>query len=196
MVNIDGKMIAVKCDTEKTIDWHELKEFQGELKARTKDDIAKAKKSILKHGFSFPFAVWTENDNHWTIDGHARLLVLKELEKDGYIIPPLPYYEVECKDRAEAKEKLLKLNSQFGIMSAESVLEFVGGDFELNTEEIALPSGVIDFGTSEEEAETEKKDMDFNESYSVVVQCVNEEECEEVFNTLTSQGYKCKVSTL
>lgn len=35
MVNIDGKMIAVKCDTEKTIDWHELKEFQGELKART-----------------------------------------------------------------------------------------------------------------------------------------------------------------
>lgn len=158
MVNIDGRMIAVKCDTEKTIDWHELKEFQGELKARTKDDIAKAKKSILKHGFSFPFAVWTENDNHWTIDGHARLLVLKELEKEGYIIPPLPYYEVECKDRAEAKEKLLKLNSQFGIMSAESVLEFVGGDFELNTEEIALPSGVIDFGTSEEEAETEGDD--------------------------------------
>lgn len=158
MVNIDGRMIAVKCDTEKTIDWHELKEFQGELKARTKDDIAKAKKSILKHGFSFPFAVWTENDNHWTIDGHARLIVLKELEKDGYIIPPLPYYEVECKDRAEAKEKLLKLNSQFGIMSAESVLEFVGGDFELNTEEIALPSGVIDFGTSEEEAETEGDD--------------------------------------
>jgi len=152
------KTISIKCDTEKTIDWHELKEFQGELKARTKDDIAKAKKSILKHGFSFPFAVWTENDNHWTIDGHARLLVLKELEKDGYIIPPLPYYEVECKDRAEAKEKLLKLNSQFGIMSAESVLEFVGGDFELNTEEIALPSGVIDFGTSEETAETEGDD--------------------------------------
>jgi hypothetical protein len=63
VVNIDGRMIAVKCDTEKTIDWHELKEFQGELKARTKDDIAKAKKSILKHGFSFPFAVRTENDN-------------------------------------------------------------------------------------------------------------------------------------
>jgi predicted 3-demethylubiquinone-9 3-methyltransferase (glyoxalase superfamily) len=56
---------------------------------------------------------------------------------------------------------------------------------------------VIDFSSEEGDEETkEKPEVEFNESYSVVVQCINEEECEEVFNKLTSEGYKCKVSTL
>ena len=81
-------------------------------------------------------------------------------------------------------------------MTKESVLEFAE-DIELNFDEIALPDTIIDFsGEGAECEEKEKPDIEFNESYSVVVQCINEEECEEVFNTLTSQGYKCKVSTL
>ena len=117
------------------------------------------------------------------------------MQKDGYIIPPLPVVYIQCKNKTEAKQKLLRLNSTYGKMTKESVLEFAE-DIDLNFDEIALPDSVIDFSESGEVAETEKKDMDFNESYSVVVQCINEEECEEVFNTLTSQGYKCKVSTL
>ena len=151
------KMIRITCSADNTIDWHELTEFQGELKSRTKEDVEKAKKSILKHGWSFPVFVWKDTGINYVLDGHCRLLVLKELEKEGYLIPPLPMTEIFCKDRAEAKEKLLKLNSQFGSMSAESVISFVGGDFELNTEEISLPSGVIEFGTDTTE-ETEGDD--------------------------------------
>lgn len=190
------KTISIKCDTKDTLNIAEMTELQGTLKHREDVDYDKIKLSMIKFGFSFPFFVAKLEGKNYILDGHGRYATLCKMQKDGYLIPDLPVVYVECKDKTEAKEKLLRLNSQYGHMTKESVLEFVGGDFELNTEEIALPSGVIDFGTSEEETETEKKDMDFNESYSVVVQCVNEEECEEVFNTLTSQGYKCKVSTL
>lgn len=54
MKNLD-KMIEIKCDCDKVIDFHELTEFQGGLKERTQADYDKIKLSICKYGFSFPF---------------------------------------------------------------------------------------------------------------------------------------------
>ena len=189
------KTISIKCETKDTLELAELTELQGGLKARTDIDYDKIKLSIIKYGFSFPLFVWKSGKTNYLLDGHGRFETLCKLQKDGYIIPPLPVVYVSAKNKTEAKQKLLRLNSQYGKMTKESVLEFAE-DIDLNFDEIALPDSVIDFSENGEVAETEKKDMDFNESYSVVVQCINEEECEEVFNTLTSQGYKCKVSTL
>ena len=157
MKNLD-KMIEIKCDCDKVIDFHELTEFQGGLKERTQADYDKAKKSILKYGWSFVLYYWNDGKTKWIIDGHNRVTVLKQLEKDGYFIPPIPAIEVFCKDRKEAKEKLLRLNSTFGKLTKESVLEFAE-DIELNFDEIALPDSVIDFtDQSGEIAETEGDD--------------------------------------
>ena len=157
MKNLD-KMIEIKCDCDKVIDFHELTEFQGGLKERTQADYDKAKKSILKYGWSFVLYYWNDGKTKWIIDGHNRVTVLKQLEKDGYFIPPIPAIEVFCKDRKEAKEKLLRLNSTFGKLTKESVLEFAE-DIDLNFDEIALPDSVIDFtDQSGEVAETEGDD--------------------------------------
>lgn len=157
MKNLD-KMIEIKCDCDKVIDFHELTEFQGGLKERTQADYDKAKKSILKYGWSFVLYYWNDGKTKWIIDGHNRVTVLKQLEKDGYFIPPIPAIEVFCKDRKEAKEKLLRLNSTFGKLTKESVLEFAE-DIDLNFDEIALPDTVIDFtDQSGEIAETEGDD--------------------------------------
>ena len=40
--------ISIKCDCDKTIDFHELQSFQGGLKEHTESDYEKAKKSILQ----------------------------------------------------------------------------------------------------------------------------------------------------
>ena len=56
------KTIEIKCDTKDKIDWHSLTEFQGELKERNNTDIEKAKKSILRFGWSFPFYVYKEKE--------------------------------------------------------------------------------------------------------------------------------------
>lgn len=156
MKNLD-KMIEIKCDCDKVIDFHELTEFQGGLKERTQADYDKAKKSILKYGWSFVLYYWNDGKTKWIIDGHNRVTVLKQLEKDGYFIPPIPAIEVFCKDRKEAKEKLLRLNSTFGKLTKESVLEFAE-DIDLNFDEIALPDSVIDFTDAEEPQETEGDD--------------------------------------
>ena len=151
------KTISIKCDCDKTIDFHELQSFQGGLKEHTESDYEKAKKSILQYGWSFVLYYWNDGKKKWIIDGHNRCEVLSRLEAEGYIIPPIPAIEVFCKNRKEAKQKLLRLNSTFGRLSKESVLEFAE-DIDLNFDEIALPDSVIDFTDAEEPQETEGDD--------------------------------------
>lgn len=144
------KTISIKCETKDYLDWHNITEFQGGLKIRDEADIEKAKTSILKYGWSFPFFVWVSGKTNYCLDGHARIKVLKALEEEGYLIPELPVVYIQAKNKTEAKQKLLRLNSNFGHFTKESVLEFAE-DIDLNFDEIALPDTIIDFSDSEEE---------------------------------------------
>lgn len=145
------KTISVKCDTKDTLNIAEMTELQGKLKARNEVDYDKIKLSIIKYGFSFPFFVW-KSDKNYILDGHGRFETLCRMQKDGYLIPDVPVVFVEAKDMKEAKQKLLRLNSQYGKMTKESVLEFAE-DIDLNFEEIALPDTTIDFADDTEAVE-------------------------------------------
>lgn len=149
-------MIEINCTGSDTIQLHELTEFQGELKERSSGDVEKIIKSIKKHGFSFPFFVWKNDGKNNVLDGHGRLMALKQMAAAGEEIPALPCVYISAKDEAEAKEKLLKLNSQYGHMTAESVAAFLG-DIKIDFDELALPDGVLDLGKLEPE---ETKDDD------------------------------------
>ena len=152
------KTISIKCETKDYLDWHNITEFQGGLKIRDEADIEKAKTSILRYGWSFPFFIWVSGKTNYCLDGHARIKVLKALEEEGYLIPELPVVYIQAKNKTEAKQKLLRLNSNFGHFTKESVLEFAE-DIELNFDEIALPDTTIDFtDQSGEIAETEGDD--------------------------------------
>ena len=145
--------ISIKCETKDTLELAELTELQGGLKERTDVDYDKIKLSIIKFGFSFPLFVWKSGKTNYLCDGHGRFATLCKMQKDGYIIPPLPVVYIQCKNKTEAKQKLLRLNSQYGKMTKESVLEFAS-DIDLNFDEIALPDSVIDFTDAEEPQET------------------------------------------
>ena len=149
--------IKITCKTNDSLNLADMTELQGGLKSRTDIDYDKIKLSIIKFGFSFPFFIWNDGDKNYLLDGHGRFATLCKMQKDGYEIPELPVVFVECKDKKEAKQKLLRLNSQYGKMTKESVLEFAE-DIDLNFEEIALPDTVIDFSTEEEPQETEGDD--------------------------------------
>ena len=152
------KTISIKCETSEKLEIAEMTEMQGGLKERTDIDYDKIKLSICKFGFSFPFFIWKSGKTNYLIDGHGRFATLCKMQKDGYIIPPLPVVYIQCKNKTEAKQKLLRLNSQYGKMTKESVLEFAE-DIDLNFDEIALPDSIIDFtDQSGEIAETEGDD--------------------------------------
>ena len=147
--------ISIKCETSEKLEIAEMTEMQGGLKERTDIDYDKIKLSICKFGFSFPFFIWKSGNKNYLIDGHGRFATLCKMQKDGYLIPPLPVVYIQCKNKTEAKQKLLRLNSQYGKMSKQSVLEFAE-DIDLNFDEVLLPFGTIDF--SEEPIDLNYKD--------------------------------------
>ena len=152
------KTISIKCETKDVLNIAEMTELQGKLKSRSDIDYDKIKLSIIKYGFSFPFFCAKLDGKNYILDGHGRFATLCMMQKDGYLIPDLPVVYVDCKDVREAKQKLLRLNSQYGKMTKESVLEFAD-DLEINFDEISLPDTTIDFSDqSEETPETEGDD--------------------------------------
>lgn len=143
-------MIKIKCKTQDTLPLDALTEFQGELKIRDESDYEKISRSIKKHGFLYPIFTWKHGKKNYVIDGHGRLGALKRMVAHGEKLPPLPIVYVECKDEAEAKEALLKLNSQYGHMTVDSVKEFLG-DLQIDLSDIALPDGVLELQPFQEE---------------------------------------------
>jgi hypothetical protein len=57
--------------------------------------------------------------------------VLTVLREEGYIIPPLPYVEIEAKNEKEAAEKLLSFVSQYGKTTTDGLYEFMS-QFEID----------------------------------------------------------------
>lgn len=158
--------MEVKCKTQHTLPLEDLTEFQGNLKERDNVDIGKIIKSINKHGFSFPFFVWNHDAINHVLDGHGRLKALQQMVAHGENIPELPIVYVDCRDEADAKELLLKLNSQYGKMTAESIKDFLG-DLQIDFTELAIPDGFLDLSTLEEPKEKtdddEAPEIDYEE---------------------------------
>lgn len=191
--------VEIKCETKDRLNIAEMTELQGTLKQRTDIDYDKIKLSIIKYGFSFPFFVWNDGKKNYILDGHGRFATLCKMQKDGYDIPDLPVVYVDCKDKNEAKQKLLRLNSQYGKMTRESVLEFATG-LDLNFDELALPGAAIDFTESvvndnevTDETNTSESNFNYQNQYGVIVICQSESEQEQIYNKLNNEGYTCKV---
>lgn len=159
--------MRITCNTKDTLPLSALTEFQGGLKKRTADDIEKIEKSIQKYGFATPFFVWRHDGVNHVLDGHGRLRTIKEMAARGEKIPALPVVYVECKDEAAAKNLLLRINSAYGEMTAESVADFMGRGINLDIDEIALPCGTIDlsaiFDAEETKGDDETPIVDINE---------------------------------
>jgi len=136
----DCKTIKIQCKGADVLPLDAIEDLQGNLKERSKKDIDSIIKSIEKYGFSFPFFVWNGDGHNRCMDGHGRIQALCEMRKRGVSLPLFPVAYVDAVDEAEAKQKLLRLNSQYGQMSMNSVLEFTSG-LEVEWDELALPDG-------------------------------------------------------
>lgn len=142
--------IRIECTGADVLELDQIKELQGNLKKRGKKEIDQIITSIEKYGFSFPFFVWRGEGQNLCMDGHGRLEALAEMRRRGAALPSFPVAYVEAKDRDEAKQKLLRLNSQFGVMTFDSVMEFTEG-LEVDWGDLALPDGLsLDMEASED----------------------------------------------
>lgn len=136
----DCKTIKIQCKGADLLPLDAIEDFQGNLKKRSKKEIDQIITSIQKYGFSFPFFVWNGDGHNRCLDGHGRIQALCELRKQGYSLPLFPVAYIDAVDESEAKQKLLRLNSQYGQMSMDSVLEFASG-LNVEWDELSLPAG-------------------------------------------------------
>ena len=119
--------IPINCAGETTAPIDKLKNFQGNLKDLKQGELEKLKRSILKHGFSFPVFVWKNQ----ILDGHQRVFATRALLKEGHTIDALPVVKIKAKDKTDAAEKLLVLNSRYAQITQEGLYEYLN-EFDLD----------------------------------------------------------------
>jgi hypothetical protein len=120
------KTIKIKCQGADVASIDDLYELQGNLKTNTDEGYEWQKGKILTYGYSFPMDVWKdETGKLWEIDGHRRLRTLRRMRGEGYIIPQIPINYVFCKDRKEAKDKVLLAIAQPEEITNEGFEEFI-----------------------------------------------------------------------
>jgi hypothetical protein len=81
------KTIQITCKAAVTMDLADLQPLQGNLKELAVANFEKLKRSILKHGVSFPFFVWQHDGINYVLDGHQRDRVLRKMQEQGYEVP-------------------------------------------------------------------------------------------------------------
>ena len=193
-----GKTLRVTCKGAATAPLKDLHPLQGNLKKLPEKKYRKLRKTLLKHGFSFPFFVWRNKNKLWILDGHQRDKVLRRMQKSGYEIPSLPIDFIEAKDEKEAKEKILLVASQYGEMDADSLSQFFEDahlDLEDLVETVDLPTIDIEKLLNEAE-EKEKKDKSLAYQYQIIVDCENEEQQLKLLEKLEKEKYKCRALIL
>ena len=166
----------------------------GNEERKNEDAIPKVAASIRELGFRSP--IYTDGTGE-IISGHTRFFAAKLL---GMTKVPI----VRVTDLSYSQIRLLKL-------ADNKVAEFSGWDFtelnktldELKVElpELDLEGLGFDFDNGGEEGDKgddddeNKKDPNFD-IISVVIKCDNEQQAQETFEKLTTEGYKCAISTL
>jgi DNA modification methylase len=127
-----AKEIPIKCKGNRYLSHEVLKDFQGNLKKITKENLEKLKKSIIQNGWVAPVFVWNGN---YILDGHGRLKALRELIKEGYSIGKIPVADIEAETKEEAGKILLAINSHYQEITEEGLKEFIA-DFNIDIESL------------------------------------------------------------
>lgn len=150
------------------------------------------KASIEKFGFKQPIIV---DSNRVIIAGHTRLEAAKSLGMS----------EVPCivaDDLTDAQVKALRL-------ADNKVAEFSEWEMNLLGEELGELAEISDIDMSdfgfddnldnigdEEENGTEENGVNLSETFQIIVECENEIEQQDIFEKLSGEGFKCRLSTL
>ena len=138
-----------------------LEPLQGELKTLSDANHSKLRKSMLEKGFKLSLHVWKNGGVNYLIDGHQRVHVLQQMQKEGIEIPPVPCVIVQARTYSEAKETVLLAVSQYGKLNKTGFQDFIEGEnFELD--DFDFPDIGDDFFQSAQE-EQEQSDRDEHE---------------------------------
>ena len=141
--------------------------------------------SIKQFGFNVPIVIDKDNT---VVCGHTRLKAAKKLK-----IKTVPC--VVKDDLTDEEIRAYRLADNRSAEKATWDIELL--DMELaNIETIDMQLLGFDEEKEEKPGTSERKEVEINDDYCITIECETEEELQETFEKLQSEGYKCKISTL
>lgn len=158
-----------------------IKPYKRNAKLHPQEQIEQIKRSIQQFGFNDPIGIWHGE----IVEGHGRYLAAKELGYDTVPIIRLDDLTDEQRRAYALVHNKLTMNSGFDL----DILNLELNDIDLDMEEFGF-----DIGNDDEEIE--RTEARYTDNISVVIDCENEIQAENVFDRLKAEGYKCRISTL
>jgi ParB-like chromosome segregation protein Spo0J len=153
----------------------------------SREGMERLKASIRKWGDIVPILT---NKDLLVADGEQRAVAMKELGMTECSVIRLP---VEDVDRRLLRQVLNKLRG-------EHLKELDAAEFKLIIDAGAEEDLKRLLALSDEKLqtyfETDVEEIEFHETFEVIVTCKDETEQETVYNKLMGEGYKCRVLTL
>jgi ParB-like chromosome segregation protein Spo0J len=153
----------------------------------SREGMERLKSSIRKWGDIVPIVT---NKDLLVADGEQRAVAMKELGMTECSVIRLP---VEDVDRRLLRQVLNKLRG-------EHVKELDAEEFRIIVDAGAEEDLKYLLGFSNEKLQTyfdkEVDEIEYHETFEVVVSCKDEAEQEAVYNKLKLEGYSCRVLTL
>ena len=158
--------------------------YERNQKKHDAKQIKNVANSLKRFGWKQPVVI---DSKDVIVVGHCRVLAAKQLGMEQ-----APCVVADDLSEDEIRELRIVDNAtnespwDFDMLNTDlSELPFDGFEFDFD-----LP----DF--SSDDSENEREEAKFTESISVVIDCASDEEAEEIFNQLQSEGYQCRISTL
>jgi ParB-like chromosome segregation protein Spo0J len=153
----------------------------------SREGMERLKASIRKWGDIVPIVT---NKDLLVADGEQRAVAMKELGMIECSVIRLP---VEDVDRRLLRQVLNKLRG-------EHLKELDAEEFRIIVDAGAEEDLKYLLGLSDEKLQayfhSDIEEIDYHETFEVVVSCKDEAEQETVYNQLRREGYKCRVLTL
>ena len=182
------------CTPIKRVATVDLIPYANNSRVHNDEQVLQIAASIKEFGFLNPIIIDGANG---IIAGHGRVMAAKKLG-----IEDLPCVDASHLTEAQKKayiiaDNKIALNSEWDneLLRIElNVLDDMGFDLELtgfDIDELAQLSNDLEI-----EEEKQSDGGSYSEAYSIVIDCIDEEEQEALYNEFKSRGLRCQVQSL
>jgi len=119
------KVVENKCPECQTVELSTLTPLVPGFRRIGRAERKKLIKVLTEKGLYFPLYVWKNKKANKIIDGVHRTIVLNDLQKRGYEIPPIPVVFIEAKTQREAEMRIPYASSRYAHADQESFNRFL-----------------------------------------------------------------------
>jgi ParB-like chromosome segregation protein Spo0J len=178
---------------ETTLPITDIHQWQDNPRNISINDFERLKEQIIRLGLYERLVV---NEDGIVLSGNTRLKALKEL---GYT--EINVTVVEAKTKSEMLEYALSANDHIGVYDDSKLKELLSviPTFELNLYKVDLNIGQLlesVINSNNEEDINNEKNIEIKREYEVVITAIDEKEQQQIYESLKTVGYNCRLLVL